>query len=194
MRAPSRASGSNVAPRTAEESEWSDLLLRVGQHDEAAWRVLYRMYAGQLLGWLGRWSVTDTGVDHEDLAMECWALAIARLPTFRGSRDHFTRWLYRIARGQVLSAAPKDVVNATFACSELPEVPDESDVAAHVEVEDAIRRAMARLPAREAQVITCIDLHNLTPQATADLLGTTRASITAARGRALARLRGPLGQ
>lgn len=192
LTSPTRTSQTRLASRSGADDEWADLIVRAIGGDETAWRSLYETYSVQLLEWLARRPEVGAGIDPEDLAMECWGAAVLALPRFHGNRRQFARWLFRIARKQLVSVCSTASQLSTLGRGELPETADELDITEHVDVEDAIRRAIVQLPAREAHVVTCIDLHNLSPEATADLLGTTRASVTAARGRALKRLRVPL--
>ena len=95
-------------------------LARAGE--PAAWRELYDRHAGRLLLWLRQLPTGDPSADHEDLAMEAWAVAASRIADFDGSDDDFGGWLFTIARNHLLNARRKVARRATYGTADLPEV------------------------------------------------------------------------
>ena len=170
--------------RAADQSVVS--LARAG--NAAAWRALYDRHAGRLLLWLQQLPSGDASADHEDLAMEAWAVAASGIADFEGGDDDFGGWLFTIARNHLLNARRKAGRRATYPTAELPEVAVPAQTAA-VDHSDAVRRALARLPTREGEVVACIDVVGLDLATTAAVLGISRAAARMARHRGLARLR-----
>jgi RNA polymerase sigma-70 factor (ECF subfamily) len=161
-------------------------LARAGE--AAAWRDLYDRHAGRLLLWLRQLPSGDPSADHEDLAMEAWAVAASRIADFTGGDDDFGGWLFTIARNHLLNARRKVARRATYSTADLPEVPVPAETAA-VDHHDAVRRALAALPTREGEVIACMDVVGLDLATTAQVLGVKRPAARMARTRGLARLR-----
>ncbi|GAB7005591.1 hypothetical protein JCM18899A_30640 [Nocardioides sp. AN3] len=156
--------------------------------DAAAWHELYDQHAGRLLLWLRQLPSGDPSADHEDLAMEAWAVAASRIADFSGDDEAFGGWLFTIARHHLLNARRKVARRATYGTADLPEVPVPAETST-VEHHDAVRRALAALPRREGEVIACMDVVGLDLATTAQVLGIKRPAARMARSRGLARLR-----
>lgn len=167
----------------------ASVVARARAGDGAAWRELYDLHAGRLLLWLRQLPSGDPSADHEDLAMEAWAVAASRIADFGGDDDDaFGGWLFTIARNHLLNARRKVARRATYGTADLPEVPVAAETAA-VDHHDAVRRALAALPTREGEVIACMDVVGLDLATTAQVLGIKRPAARMARSRGLARLR-----
>jgi RNA polymerase sigma-70 factor, ECF subfamily len=162
---------------------------RAREGDADAWRELYNAHAGRLLLWLRKTPLGDPSLDHEDLAMESWTLAASRIADFDGDDDAFPAWLFTVARNHLMNAVRKAARRATYATAELPEQVDTVDHTLLIEHEELIREAIRQLPAREGEVITCIDVVDLDVATTASVLGISKANVRMARSRGLARLR-----
>lgn len=179
----------DISPSTTHGSEgpWVD---RAREGDPLAWRALYDAYAGRLVLWLRQLPTGDPAADHDDLAMEAWAVAASRIADFSGDDDAFAGWLFGIARNHVLNARRKTSRRATYSMAEVPEqtLPMET-VTAPAESAELVRAAIGALPQREGEVITCIDVVDLDVATTARILGISRPAVRVARQRGLRRLR-----
>ena len=163
---------------------------RAREGDPVAWRRLYDAHAGRLLLWLRQTPTGDPAADHEDLAMEAWALAAARIADFDGDDEAFAGWLFVVARNHLLNARRRSARRATYATSSPPDdtVALET-VTGPAEQAESVRLALASLPRREGEVIACIDVVDLDVATTAGVLGISTAAVRMARRRGLARLR-----
>jgi len=139
--------------------------------------------------WLRKTPLGDPSLDHEDLAMESWTLAASRIADFEGDDDAFPAWLFTVARNHLMNAARKSARRATYATADLPEQAEPIDHTLRIEHEELVRQAIRQLPAREGEVIACIDVVGLDVATTATILEISRANVRMARSRGLARLR-----
>jgi RNA polymerase sigma-70 factor (ECF subfamily) len=121
--------------------------------------------------------------------MESWTLAASRIADFDGSDDGFPAWLFTVARNHLMNAVRKAQRRATYATADFPDQADVIDHTLHIEHSELVREAIAHLPQREGEVITCIDVVDLDVPTTAAILGISKANVRMARSRGLARLR-----
>lgn len=169
-----------------------DVVARARRGDEDAWAELYAAYARRLRVWLTTLLAGDAATA-DDLAAEAWLVAARRLADFTGDADAFGGWLFGIGRRLLLgdrrtrarratSPVPVDVGDGGF----WGVVPDPSG---RVAEEDRVRRLLALLPAREAEVLACVDVVGLDVSATAAALDISTVAVRVARHRGLNRLR-----
>jgi RNA polymerase sigma-70 factor (ECF subfamily) len=172
--------------------EGDELVARAKNGDEVAWAELYADHAERLVVWLGHLHQLDAAVDAEDIAAEAWLTAARRIGDFSGTRSDFAGWLFSIARNisrnryrttRSRGTAPlaplgmEDVIGST------------DDHARGVAGDDHVRRLVASLPEREAQVIACIDVVGLDVATTARALDLSPGAVRVAHHRGLRRLR-----
>jgi len=185
-------------------AEEDDLVRRARGGDERAWAQLYDEHAGRLVVWLRHLPHADPAADAEDVAAEAWLTATHKIGGFSGDHDDFGAWLFGIARNVARSRYRTTCSRATTALApEGLEALRALHVAAHVDVlgdlagdvvaADLRRRLIARLPAREAEVVTCLDVVGLDIETTCRALGMRAGAVRVARMRGLRRLRAMLG-
>jgi RNA polymerase sigma-70 factor (ECF subfamily) len=171
-----------------------ELIDRAQAGDVAAWRELYRLFAGRLLVWLRTRPYADPALAAEDIASEAWLIAAERIIEFSGTPSDFAGWLFGIARNLHLNAQRKAFRRDTQAA----EVDDSArwgtydSVAGEFEQEDWVRRTLSTLPSREAEVLGCLEVVGLDIAATARTLGISQTAVRVARHRGLRRLRDTL--
>lgn len=156
--------------------------------DPDAWRELYRAHAGRLLLWLQRGSSGDSAVAAEDIAAEAWLTAASKVADFRGDSGEFAGWLFGIARHVEANVRRRSGRRQTDPVEALPHEPVPAHEATLVE-QDWITAAIATLPARERDVVTCIDVLGLDAHGAATALGISPVAVRVARHRGLKRLR-----
>lgn len=170
-----------------------DLVARAKAGDEAAWRDLYDAHAGRLLLWLRSRPSGDAAVALEDVAAEAWLTAAQRIADFTGNSSYFAGWLFGIARNIALNTSRRSRRRATFPAP--MDGVDRDDPAATpdaftgVDGADWMRRLLAHLPPREAEVVACIDVVGLDVAATSQALGISAGAVRVSHARGLGRLR-----
>jgi RNA polymerase sigma-70 factor (ECF subfamily) len=185
------------------------LVERARAGDEAAWGELYVAHAGRLVFWLQSLPTGDAASDYEDVAAEAWLTAARRIDEFTGNSSDFAGWLFGIARHLVWNQRRRTGRRATVPYAVDLADPgmwglSDDETAADALGPDTVRRLLAHLPAREAEVVACLDVVGLDVAGTATALGITRPAVRVAHHRAITRLRrlltpsepaaGPAGQ
>lgn len=172
------------------------LVQRAKRGDEAAWSDLYVRHGRRLVVWLASLPSGDAALAPEDVASEAWLVAAAKVADFTGSDDDFGGWLVGIARNTVVNHQRRSARRRTNPSDDLGA--DRVDPAAAPEAvvaeQDAVRRLLAHLSPREAEVVACIDVAGLDVAATARALDMSATAVRVARHRALGRLRKHLGE
>lgn len=165
-----------------------DLVAAAKGGDPEAWRELYRAHAGRLLLWLEtRASGLEDSAD--DLAAESWLVAAQKIADFHGTSSEFAGWLFGIARNHAANARRR-TGRRQAASAAMPAgdhvVPGPESTFAGIEW---VREALAALPARERDVVTCLEVLELDVAATAEALGISAVAVRVARHRGLKKLR-----
>ena len=164
-----------------------DLVDRARAGDPAAWRELYESLTGRLVLWLRSRPSGDAAASPEDLAAEAWLVAADKIADFHGTTDDFAGWLFGIARLQAANAVRRTRRRATVP----GDVPDFGTDTHELDVSssDWVRWTLARLPAREGEVLALTEVSGLDTATAAQALGIGRTAVRVARHRGLARLR-----
>lgn len=145
---------------------------------------LYRTHVGRIYGLCLR--LTGQPALAEDCTQECFIAAWRALPGFEG-RSELATWLHRIAVNAVLAQRRRHFGNpvreATAFDEEVMEIPDATDSAGTVDVEDALER----LPQGARDVLVLVGVYGHSHEEAAAMLGiavgTSKAQLH--RGRAL---------
>lgn len=170
----------------------SDELVRAARTgDESAWRDLYLLHTARIVALVRALPGTDWASSPEDVVAEAWLTAATKMAEFRGSDDDFGGWLFTIARNHA-SNSHRTAVRRRTDPTELEARPaslQADDVLGLVDEQDSVRRLLAHLSPREAEVVACIDVAGLDVATTARALGMKPTAVRVARHRALGRLR-----
>jgi RNA polymerase sigma-70 factor, ECF subfamily len=168
-----------------------DVVTRAKQGDEVAWRALFEAHAGRLEYWLRHRPSGDAAADAGDIAAEAWLTAAQRVADFSGSADDFAGWLFQIARRISTNARRRSDRRSTT-----PLAVDDGavwgvavDAGALLDGADWTHRLIATLPAREAEVVFCLDVVGLDTAATGEALDISTTAVRVSHHRALRRLR-----
>jgi len=170
-----------------------DLVARAKEGDQGAWRELYAAHAGRLTVWLTSLRLGDAATSAEDIAAEAWLTAARRISDFTGDSSAFAGWLFGIARNVATNTQRRSLRRGTT--PRAADIEDtlvwgvELDASGDVADLDAVRRLLARLSRREAQVVACLDVIGLDVAATAQALAMSQTAVRVAHHRALGRLR-----
>lgn len=168
--------------------EDDELISRAKQGDAEAWRELYQAHAGRLVIWLGTRPSRDAAVQSEDLAAEAWLTSAGKIAEFQGTSDEFAGWIFGIARNLSRNATRRSNRRGTDPTDELDR-PSSDDLEALLAGRDWVRRALARLPERERDVVACLDVVGLDVAQTARALDMSPVAVRVAHHRGLRKLR-----
>jgi RNA polymerase sigma-70 factor (ECF subfamily) len=140
--------------------------------------------------WLHTRPSGDFAVSPADLANDAWLTAAEKIAEFDGTSSEFAGWLFGIARKHGANARRRGLRRRTEARAEIDDhrlvvAGPEPALAGH----DWAIRALATLPARERDVVGCIDVVGLDIETTARALGISAVAVRVARHRGLRRLR-----
>jgi RNA polymerase sigma-70 factor (ECF subfamily) len=168
-----------------------DTIRRAKAGEPGAWRELYVSHAGRLVVWLRSMPNADVATSPDDLAGEAWLIAAEKIGEFEGTESEFAGWLFGVGRHLAFNARRRSSRRATDPTASDAEeldspVADSSDQVADL---DWIRSVLDRLPQREREVVSCLDVVGLDVAATALALGLSRTAVRVAHHRGLARLR-----
>jgi RNA polymerase sigma-70 factor (ECF subfamily) len=172
-----------------------DLVRRAKTGDEAAWRELYQAHSGRLRAWLSSLPTGDAAADNDDIAATAWLTAADKIGSFKGTSSDFAGWLYGIARNVAVNTRRRSSRRSTYPLStghadDLWGVTDDETRA--VDGSAWARQLLRQLPAREAEVLACIDIAGLDIAATASVLGISAAAVRTGHYRGIRRLRAML--
>ncbi|MHC4932514.1 MAG: sigma-70 family RNA polymerase sigma factor [Planctomycetota bacterium] len=190
--------------RIAAESD-QDLVLRVRNGDEEAFRVLFDRHLGALRERLGRWLPTrlQRKVSESDVLQEARLVAYQRLSDFieKGSDGSFRNWLLRIVELKVREAvrkhaqAAKRAVGREVTRGQRPDSaqfpaphPSPSEVAVASELREQIGRALGALPPDYREILRLVREEGLTLREAAQRMNRSREAAKKLYGRALFRL------
>ena len=161
---------------------------RLGEAE--GWRALYAAHAGRLVVWLSTSESGDVVASAEDLAAEAWLVAAEKIGSFRGDDDDFAGWLFGIARNVAANARRRTHRRNTWATDphhgSLDAGLSGAGVPGHL---DRVRGILDELPAREREVVACLEVVGLDVATTAQALGISQTAVRVARHRGLSRLR-----
>jgi RNA polymerase sigma-70 factor (ECF subfamily) len=169
------------------------IVTRAKAGDAEAWRQLYEHVGGRLVVWLTAQPHLDAALDADDIAHDAWVTAAGKIADFSGGVDDFTGWLFGIARNLTLNANRRTIRRANSSLDQdvlLVERRHAGDSPTPLAVQlDWTRRLLSRLPAREAQVVACIDVVGLDVASTSASLEISATAVRVAHHRAVRRLR-----
>ena len=156
----------------------SDVQVAPSIRDADELELFYREHAERVLAWAIR--LGGPGVDPEDVAQDVFAVALRRLPDFRGE-SRLGTWLFGITRRVVANARRKAALRRLVGLSDLPELPSAAPGAD--ELVDRLRRrrqvqlALESLRAGQREVIALVDLEGLSSAEAAALLGVPTGTV-----------------
>ncbi|WP_454049706.1 RNA polymerase sigma factor [Cellulomonas sp. Marseille-Q8402] len=153
----------------------------VGARDEAWFDDLFQRHAVAVHRYLLR---RGAGPDAEDLAADVLTTAWRRRSELPDGME--LAWLYRTA-GYVLANHRRK--GRPVPVAEVPDEPDPSDPAVQAVRDERVREVLARLSARDRQVLLLTAWEGLSGDDLALVLGVSRGGADAALSRARARLR-----
>ena len=184
-----RAVPARTAPDPLETSEPSDadLLARVGEHDHAAFEILYGRYVRPVFS-LALRKLGDRG-HAEDAVQEAFAAVWRSASTYRPERGAAGGWLYTVARNAIVDRLRR---NGPTVDAELPELesvePGPPERAEDSYVSWRVHRALEELVPREREVIELAYWSGMSQSEVAEYLGLPLGTVKTRTRSGLARL------
>jgi RNA polymerase sigma-70 factor (ECF subfamily) len=151
-------------------------------------RPLVVRYCRARLGRMDRSSVSA-----DDVAQEVCLAVLTALPGYRVQGRPFLAFVYGIASHKVIDAHRAATRNRSEPVADVPDALDGSDGpeqrALRGELSGQMARLLDQLPEKQREIIVLRVVVGLSPEETADIVGSTPGAVRVAQHRALARLR-----
>jgi RNA polymerase sigma-70 factor (ECF subfamily) len=173
-----------------EDEDFDQVLAAARLGAEWALTRMYRQLHPALLRYM-RAHVAD---DAEDLAADVWIEIAAAIPGFSGDADGFRRLVFTVAHRRSIDHGRKRLRRRTDPTEPADFVDargrDETEVDAieRAEGDDAVRRILALLPEKQAEVVLLRVVGGLSVSEVAAIVGRPPATVSMMQHRALQRL------
>jgi RNA polymerase sigma-70 factor (ECF subfamily) len=132
-------------------------------------------------------------VSADDVAQEVCLAVLTALPGYRVQGRPFLVFVYGIASHKVIDAHRAATRNRSEPVADVPDALDGSDGpeqrALRGELSGQMARLLGQLPEKQREIIVLRVVVGLSPEETADAVGSTPGAVRVAQHRALARLR-----
>jgi RNA polymerase sigma-70 factor (ECF subfamily) len=164
-----------------------DLLRRMQKGDEAAFTALYRRHQGAVF----RFALQMTGhrMRAEDVTQEVFMALMRNSGSYDAARGSLASYLYGVARNIVRKALERDRSLAADATQSECAAPDDTFGAlARQETVAEVRRAILVLPANYREVVVLCELHEMSYQEAAAVIGCAVGTVRSRLNRAHALL------
>jgi RNA polymerase sigma-70 factor (ECF subfamily) len=182
-----------VEPSDPEESD-RDLLHRAAAGDLEAFAAIYRRYQ-QIVYRFAR-AMTGSSDSAEDVTQEVFVGLIADITRYDPERAAFSTYLYGIVRNVSRDRLRRDrralpIETIALVWHEESGAEDPLDRLENAQRAAVVRRALSRLPSRYRELIVLCDLHGLSYEEAALVVGASVGAVRSRlhRGRQLLRLR-----
>lgn len=179
------------------KDEVLDLVAQAKAGDAEAFGVIYSNFLNPIFRFI-RAQIRDQ-VEVEDLTQEVFVKAFSRLDQFGKNGDHFSAWLYQIARTTVLDWYKKkkmiivDEPDEVFGRLESPHG-NPLVLALNKEKKELIDEALAGLGHTDREVVVLHYVNDLSHTEIAKILGLSEDAVRQRKSRALRSLRAILGK
>jgi len=182
-----RAEETARPPLEASEPSDAELLARVGEHDSAAFEILYGRYIRPVFS-LALRRLGDRG-HAEDAVQDAFAAIWRSASTYRPERGAAGGWLYTVARNAIVDRLRR---NGPSADGELPDLasgdPDPEQRAEDSYVSWRVHGALEKLQPREREVIELAYWSGMSQSEVAEYLGLPLGTVKTRTRSGLARL------
>ena len=169
-----------------------DLMARVGEGSEPAFRVLARRHLPRALGFARR--LTGNSADAEEIAQEALLRVWTHAPRWRPVAA-FRTWFYRVVLNLCLNRKRRSPFLPLDHAADIADpAMDASAAMEHDEADRALAAAIDRLPERQRAAILLSYREGLSNAETAEVLGASVSSVETLLVRAKRTLRAELGE
>lgn len=167
-------------------------LVEQARQDSQAFGALYDRYVDRIYAYATRQSNGDANVA-QDITAATFEKALRHIQRYRWQGVSFCAWLYRIARNEAVQQQRRQRFLAPlfgWHAGEAPASEMRVEKAAQAnEQRDELHEALARLPAKDREVITLRFFEELSSAEVAEVLNCSTAQVYVRLHRALGRLR-----
>ena len=169
----------------------SELLVRVGERDRAAFEELYHRYVRSIMG-LALRRLRDRG-RAEDAVQEIFAAVWRSAASYRPERGPAAPWLYAVARNAIIDRMRARNEQPTAEAPEVPSgEPNPLERAERSYVSWRVHRALEELPEKEREVIELAYWSGMSQSEVAEYLHIPLGTVKTRTRSALTRLAGVL--
>lgn len=164
-----------------DETDWAGCIRRIAEDgDKAAFALLFRHFAPRVKSYLIGRGASDSQA--EDAAQEAMATLWHRAAMYDPAKAAASTWIFTIARNKFLDAVRKQARPEPEAMPEEPETSESTEEQVMVSQDQAmLRAALAKLPAKQREMVERAYLGELTHAEISDLtdlpLGTIKSRI-----------------
>ena len=139
----------------------------------------YTEHAADVLRWVIR--LGGPHVHAEDVAQDVFAVALRRLPSFRGDSSERT-WLFAITRNVVRNAQRRSALRRFVGLDTIPEpVSPSPPLSAQLDSSRrrrAVQRALSRLKTHQREALVLVDMEGLTAREAGEMLGVPEGTVS----------------
>lgn len=171
-------------------SETDSILVQRAKHDSRAFAPLYERYRDDVLRYALRW----LGEQEEaaDATQQTFINALAGLPRFQDTNDSFRRWLFRIARNEIVDRRRQNARRREYALEGAGSIADTAETPEELAmlIDDRVlaHALLMRLTPEQRQscALRCAGMSH---REAAAMLGKSEMAVRASYSRGLAALR-----
>ena len=184
--------GGAGSPIGASEASLDAVLVQAWQAgDRSAFERLYERHAERVWRYARYFSGNDEAAG--EIVQETFLRVLKYLKSFEG-RAKFSTWLFTVVRSVAVSAATRmtremALTDGSVSTEVVSGALEPPEILAATERRDAVRVAIARLPAPEREALLLYEIEGLSMQDAAEVLGWTTAKVKITVFRARRRLR-----
>lgn len=160
-----------------------ELVDGIRNRDEAAFGAVYRLTASGLVSFA--YGMLRDRLSAEDAVQQAFLELTKAAPTLRGNGRSLRSWLYRSVRFTCLDELRRRSRRPETPHDELPDQPVTDE---HALVDPDLQAALMALNERQRELVVLRWVVDMTPDEIADVIGSNRAAVYAALGRAQRRL------
>lgn len=162
-------------------------LIEQARQDSQAFAALYDRYVERIYAYLVRQTAGDSQLA-QDITSTTFEKALVHLRSYRWQGVSFCAWLYRIARNELIQHHRRQRFLAPLLSWYRAETQVERTAQVN-EQRDELHEALARLPAKDCEVISLRFFEGLSSAEVAEVLNCSTANVYLRLHRALGRLR-----
>lgn len=176
------------APVSAREADDDELLRRIGQNDEGAFRMLVERHVDRAFALALR--ILDNRADADDVVQDSLLKVWTHRDRWECGRAKFSTWLYRVVTNRCIDLHRRPRSEDVEAVGEVADEKPDAVTAMHrTEVSEMLDAAMNRLPDQQRIAIILSYHESMSNAEIADVMDTTVSAVESLLKRARQQLR-----